>query len=313
MADSIAERVKRRRNSHVEDEDNTVQAPEVSLGEDVLFCKLIRDGILKHFNPYKLSDLQCVLELRCFKGLISDEDLKECYFKGMCGFEEDSFKLANCWKRGLSLQQAKSIIASVHIGACYSPSIPDVSIWKSPWDLVHIISAYKMMTYVPWSVVSTALSGAQLVRIGRAHGSLGRALAHKDDKITVAGTWLSKASGSGLPLAVLEDIIQHGFGPGEPGKYKDQIVSTSHGFLWAWRHLTALKPQTCIAALPRPPVSDEDEDRSRPDPVIFAEAIEKARRRGHDDVIAYLEQLQDAYAPRSVYATEELLRLYTTI
>ena len=51
MADSIAERVTRRRNNHVEDEDNIVQASEVSLGEDVLFCKLIRDGILKHFNP----------------------------------------------------------------------------------------------------------------------------------------------------------------------------------------------------------------------------------------------------------------------
>ena len=39
-------------------------------------CELIRDGILKHFNPWKLSDLQYVLELRCFKGLVSDEDLK---------------------------------------------------------------------------------------------------------------------------------------------------------------------------------------------------------------------------------------------
>ena len=68
MADSIAERVKRRRNSHVEDEDNIVQAPEVSLGEDVLFCELIRDGILKHFNPWKLSDLQYVLELALLQG-----------------------------------------------------------------------------------------------------------------------------------------------------------------------------------------------------------------------------------------------------
>ena len=85
MADSIAERVKRRRNNHVEDEDNIVQAPEVSLGEKVLLCELIRDGILKHFNPCKLSDLQYVLELRCFKGLVSDEDLKEMYFKRAWG------------------------------------------------------------------------------------------------------------------------------------------------------------------------------------------------------------------------------------
>ena len=97
MADSIAERVKRRRNNHVEDEDNTVQAPEVSLGEDVLFCKLIRDGILKHFNPWKLSDLQYVLELRCFKGLVSDEDLKEMYFKRAWGVQEWEFPLAK-WR-----------------------------------------------------------------------------------------------------------------------------------------------------------------------------------------------------------------------
>ncbi len=43
MADSIAERVQRRRNSHVEDEDNIVQASEVSLGEKVLLCELIRE------------------------------------------------------------------------------------------------------------------------------------------------------------------------------------------------------------------------------------------------------------------------------
>ena len=97
MADSIAERVKRRRNSHVEDEDNIVQAPEVSLGEDVLFCELIRDGILKHFNPWKLSDLQYVLELRCFKGLVSDEDLQEMYFKRAWGFREGEFKLSK-WR-----------------------------------------------------------------------------------------------------------------------------------------------------------------------------------------------------------------------
>ena len=32
------------------------------MGEDVIFCKLIRDGALRHLNPWKLSDLQC---LRC--------------------------------------------------------------------------------------------------------------------------------------------------------------------------------------------------------------------------------------------------------
>ena len=82
MDSSIAARVesrsKRKRDDEVQEENE--RGP--SLGERVLFCKLIRDGILKHFNPRKLSDLRYVLELRCFKGLLSDEDLKDMIFCG---------------------------------------------------------------------------------------------------------------------------------------------------------------------------------------------------------------------------------------
>lgn len=280
-----------------------------SLGEQVIYNKLIRDNILQHFNPYKLSDLQCVLELRCFKGLLSDRDLKEVYFEGIWGFEESSFKLANWCKRGMSLHQVKSIIASAHIGACYSPSIPAVTAWQHAWEIPQIVSAYKMMTYMPQSVISSGLSGAQMVRIGRAHRSLGRALACKRDRITVAATWLSKASGAGLPLTVLEDIITHGFGPGEPGKYLDQAVATYHGFLWARELLPPWRPHACLELLPTPPFHFE-EQRFQPDPVVFAEAIEKARRRGHIDVVGYLEKMQDAYTPKSVYAAKALLPHY---
>ena len=67
---------------------------ETSVGEDVIFCKLIRDGALRHLNPWKLSDLQRVLEMRCFEGLLSDEDLKEVYFQRMWGFKERDFVLS---------------------------------------------------------------------------------------------------------------------------------------------------------------------------------------------------------------------------
>ena len=83
---------------------------ETSLGEDVIFCKLIRDGILKHLNPWKLSDLQCVLEMRCFKGLLSDKDLKEVYFQRMWGFKEKDFVLAG-W-REMSVEDMKDEILS---------------------------------------------------------------------------------------------------------------------------------------------------------------------------------------------------------
>lgn len=72
---------------------------ETSLGEQVLFCKLIRDGILQHFNPWKLSDLQCVLEMRSYKGLLSDTDLKEVYVEGMWGFHnEKDFGQVEWWE-----------------------------------------------------------------------------------------------------------------------------------------------------------------------------------------------------------------------
>ena len=83
---------------------------ETSVGEDVIFCKLVRDGILRHLNPWKLSDLQCVLEMRCFKGLLSDEDLKEVYFQRMWGFEEREFLLAG-W-REMSVWDMKGKIRS---------------------------------------------------------------------------------------------------------------------------------------------------------------------------------------------------------
>ncbi|MEO2192578.1 MAG: hypothetical protein ABGY24_09045, partial [bacterium] len=78
---------------------------ETSLGEDVIFCKLIRDGVLRHLNPWKLSDLQRVLEMRCFEGLLSDEDLKEVYFQRMWGYKEEDFVLAG-W-REMSVEDVK--------------------------------------------------------------------------------------------------------------------------------------------------------------------------------------------------------------
>ena len=77
MDSSIAARVESRSKRKRDDELHEENPCRPSLGERVLFCELIRDGTLKHFSPNKLTDLRYVLELRCFKGLLSDEDLKE--------------------------------------------------------------------------------------------------------------------------------------------------------------------------------------------------------------------------------------------
>ena len=148
MADSIAERVKRRRrSSHVE--DSIVQAREVSLGEQVLFCKLIRDGILKHFNPCKLSDLQYVLELRCFKGLVSDEDLKEMYFKRAWGFWEEEFRLSN-WRELSVREMQKRVRSALPSGVPRPP--PGMADLSSLDTKESIMREYGALAYVPIDV-----------------------------------------------------------------------------------------------------------------------------------------------------------------
>ena len=70
---------------------------DLTLGEQVLRCPLIRDLSIQDLNPFKLSDLQHILNLRGFYKLLPDVDLKECYFEGACGFRKDEFVLAE-WR-----------------------------------------------------------------------------------------------------------------------------------------------------------------------------------------------------------------------
>ena len=196
MADSIAERVKRRRNSHVEDEDNIVQAPELSLGEDALFCKLIRDGILKHFNPRKLSDLQYVLELRCFKGLVSDEDLKEMYFKRAWGVREWEFELAT-WQE-LSVEEIQERVReALPQGVPLPPSMADVSSLDTKES---IMREYGALAYVPGDVYLNAVRGAHVLRTIRQVG-----VENMDG--TTAGDCLVGACGAGMDLSLISTLV----------------------------------------------------------------------------------------------------------
>ena len=193
MADSIAERVKGRRNSHVEDEDNTVQAPEVSLGEDVLFCKLIRDGILKHFNPCKLSDLQYVLELRCFKGLVSDEDLKEMYFKRAWGARWWEFELANWRELSVWGMQARVQFALPR-GVPLPPGMADVLSLDTKES---IMREYGALAYVPGYVYLNAVRGADVFRQVGVENMDG----------TTAGDCLVGACGAGMDLSLISTLV----------------------------------------------------------------------------------------------------------
>src|SRR6056300_855123 len=75
-AERCAKRLARHSRARRDARDNR----DLTLGEQVLRNPLIRDLSIRGVNPFKLSDLQHVLNLRGFYRLLPDVDLKECYF-----------------------------------------------------------------------------------------------------------------------------------------------------------------------------------------------------------------------------------------
>ena len=133
------------------------------LGERVLFCKLIRDGILRHFDPRKLSDLRYVLELRCFKGLLDDQDLKEVYFEQIWGFGGGDFPLASWADKTVDVLQRKLKAMHSHADGtvAYPPGRPDVYTISTKLELVR---EYWALTLVPEQVYKAGLHGANVLR-----------------------------------------------------------------------------------------------------------------------------------------------------
>jgi ankyrin repeat protein len=145
-----------------------VTVRETSLGEDVIFCKLIRDGILRHFNPWKLSDLQRVLEMRCFGGLLSDEDLKEVYFQRMWGFQEETKFVLAGW-REMSVEYMKGRIWwALDYRLKRTPGMEEHLMALGTKE--EIMREYGMLAYVPREIVNNALRGAWVLRQVRGVG-----------------------------------------------------------------------------------------------------------------------------------------------
>ena len=134
----------------------------LTLGEQVIRNPLIRDGILKHFNPWKRSDLQRVMELRCFYGVLPDEDLKVCYFKEW-HFDETDFPLAN-W-RGMSIEEMKKKVKDAHrqTPVNYVKSLREVEI-GSLRSKEAILKAYRALTFVPRDIFLTAVGSGEVLR-----------------------------------------------------------------------------------------------------------------------------------------------------
>ena len=120
-----------------------------SIGEQVIFNKLLRDQSLSHFNPRKLSDVQHVMEMRCYGGLLSDIDLKECWFQRLHGFEEKDFVLAN-WRQ-LTLGEIKQRV--IDVAHTHLQPNPDArKRLNAMRSKKAIMREYGMLAIVPWQV-----------------------------------------------------------------------------------------------------------------------------------------------------------------
>ena len=169
------------------------------MGEDVIFCKLVRDGILRHLNPWKLSDLQCVLEMRCFKGLLSDEDLKEVYFQRMWRFKEEDFLLAG-W-REMSVRDMKDKIGSElrDVLEC-TPGMRDHLMALGTKE--EIMREYGALAYVPPGIAKNAMCGVWALRQVRVVGleNLGGL------KLTERRRYLSYACSAGVDFSIIRSL-----------------------------------------------------------------------------------------------------------
>ena len=169
MDSSIATRVESRSKRKRDDESLEENERGPSLGERVLFCKLIRDGILKHFNPNKLSDLRYVLELRCFKGLSSDEDLRECYFERMWGYRSRDFVLGN-WREMTVKEMRDAICRRLPFFPWHQRVLGTESYVRSLRTRGRLLRKYGWLRFVPRNVFWTAANGARVLRELRDRG-----------------------------------------------------------------------------------------------------------------------------------------------
>jgi hypothetical protein len=183
------------------------------LGEQVIFNKLIRDIVLKNLNPHKLSDLQYVLELRCFKGLLSDVDLKEVFFQKMAGYAEKDFLLGN-WRQ-LTLEQMKQRVLDVTLGP--GPGHPQNDVLRRRIRSLRtreaVMRAFGALEYVPWQVYSQTCLGTEVLKslqTEEGRQELRQTTPYVDGR-TRAEVYLGYASLVSLDESVIVELIaEHG-------------------------------------------------------------------------------------------------------
>jgi hypothetical protein len=173
---------------------------DLTLGEQVIRNRLIRDLSIQELNPFKLSELQSVLGLREFYNLLPDVDLKECYFEGAWGFQKKEFALVN-W-REMSVEAMKEKVRGAHpeigVRRVYPPDKVDVNTLDTKEDIVR---AFWELTYVPRRVYEIAVAGAHVLRWVET-GRVGR-------NRNVTGDYLGWACRAGLDADVIAWLAEN--------------------------------------------------------------------------------------------------------
>ena len=157
------ERVVDKKAKVSDEEEDAVEVQGTSVGEQVLFCDLIRDELLKHFNPRKLSNIRHVLELRCFKGLLSDVDLKEVFFQKMAGYAEKDFLLANWRQMRLERMKQRVLDATLIPGPGHPQNDVCRRLMRSLRTKKAVMREFGVLAYVPWQVYSQMRLGTEVL------------------------------------------------------------------------------------------------------------------------------------------------------
>ena len=169
--------------------------PEVldtTLTEDVLFERFILFNVLKSFNPYKLSDLQHVLELRTIKGLLTDDDLIESYFKRTWKFKDEDFWLAG-WKT-MGLKKLVEEIRAAHPNVTGAPMSVGGELFKpheralleSEVTKGALLRTWGCLRYVPQRVYANALVGLEVIRAVSTKASINKLRRHKQRWVLIS-------------------------------------------------------------------------------------------------------------------------------
>ena len=252
--------------------------PEVldtTLTEDVFFERLILFNVLKSFNPYKLSDLQHVLELRTIKGLLTDDDLIESYFKQTWKFKDDDFWLAG-WKT-MGLKKLVEEIRAAHPNVTGAPMSVGGELFKpheralleSEVTKAALLRTWGCLRYVPQRVYANALVGLEVIRAVSTKASINKLRRQKQRWVLISTDVHSHVLTLSLSLSL--SLSHSRFARSE------RFARSHQYFEWA-----------CSAGLDTKVIRTlVDECRIKTQDVMYAGCV-RAAMMGHFDILEFL-------------------------